>query len=92
MGDSLVDHLGIIKRARYHFNHLIIFMKIHTITFLLLIIGGLNWGLKAFEMDIGNYVPNSVAMVIYILVAASALYEVFSHKGLCRNCAPQGGM
>ena len=67
-------------------------MKIHTITFILLIIGGLNWGLEAAGFGIGNYVPSGLAVTIYALVALSALYEIFSHKGLCRNCNPQGGM
>lgn len=66
-------------------------MKIHTITFILLIIGGLNWGLEAAGYGIGNYVPEGLAMIIYILVALSALYEVFSHKALCRNCSTQAG-
>jgi len=67
-------------------------MKIHKVTFLLLIIGGLNWGLEAFGFGIGSYVPSGLATTVYVLVALSALYEIFSHKGLCRNCAPQGGM
>ena len=66
-------------------------MKIHTITFILLIIGGLNWGLEAADFGIGNYLPSGLSMVIYILVGLSALYEVFNHKTLFRNCAPQGG-
>ena len=67
-------------------------MKIHKVTFILLIIGGLNWGLEALGYGIGNYVPSGLAMTVYVLVGLSALYEVFSHKSLCRNCAPQGGM
>lgn len=67
-------------------------MKIHTVTFVLLIIGGLNWGLEVLGYGLGNYLPASVMMIVYILVALSALYEVFSHKNLCRNCNPQGGM
>jgi len=64
----------------------------HKITFALLVIGGLNWGLEAASYGIGNYIPEGFALAIYVLVALSAIYEVFSHKGLCRNCAPQGGM
>ncbi|MBI2673965.1 MAG: DUF378 domain-containing protein [Candidatus Zambryskibacteria bacterium] len=67
-------------------------MNMHKITFVLLIIGGLNWGLEAVGYGIGNYIPDWLALVIYVLVALSAIYEVFSHKGLCRSCAPQGGM
>lgn len=67
-------------------------MQMHKITFILLIIGGLNWGLEAAGYGIGNYIPEGLATIIYVLVALSAIYEVFSHKGLCRNCNPQGSM
>lgn len=67
-------------------------MKIHKVTFILLIIGGLNWGLEVLGYGIGNYLPANVSTIVYVLVALSALYEVFSHKGYCRNCSPQMGM
>ena len=66
-------------------------MKIHKVTFILLVIGGLNWGLEAVGYGIGEYLPDSVSRVVYALVALSALYEVFTHKKNCRDCAPQGG-
>lgn len=62
----------------------------HKITFILLIIGGLNWGLEAFGYGIGNYLPASVSMIVYVLVGLSALYEVFSHKSFCKECSGQG--
>ena len=65
-------------------------MKIHPITFTLLIVGALNWGLEAAGYGIGSYIPEGVATTIYALVALSALYEIYSHRGLCRNCNPQG--
>ena len=67
-------------------------MNIHKITFILLIIGGLNWGLEAAGFGLGSYLPSGLAMTIYALVGLSALYELFTHKKLCRNCTPQGGM
>ena len=65
-------------------------MNIHKITFVLLIIGGLNWGLEVLGMGVGSFLPDMVSMIIYVLVAASAIYEIFAHKSLCRNCNPQG--
>jgi len=65
-------------------------MNIHKVTFTLLLIGGLNWGLEAAGLGIGNYMPSGLATTIYALVGLSALYEIFSHQKLCRNCAPQG--
>jgi uncharacterized membrane protein YuzA (DUF378 family) len=60
----------------------------HKIAFILLIIGGLNWGLEAFGYGLGNYLPSGLMMIVYVLVGLSALYELVSHKGLCRNCSP----
>lgn len=65
---------------------------IHKIAFYLIIIGGLAWGLEALGFGLGNYLPSGLLMVVYILVALSALYELFSHKGACRACAPQSSM
>ncbi len=64
---------------------------LHTITWVLLVIGGLNWGLTAFhwnavEKILGAW-PN-VVMVIYVLVGLSALYEIFNHKNTCKMCNP----
>ncbi len=65
---------------------------LHKIAFILLVIGGLNWGLVAFGYGLGNYLPAGLMTLVYVLVGLSALYEVFSHKGYCRHCAPQGAM
>lgn len=69
-------------------------MKIHKITFILLIVGGINWLLEGLipSWDLANYVGSSVAMIVYILVGVSAIVEVINHKKLCRNCNPQGAM
>ncbi|MHB1316971.1 MAG: DUF378 domain-containing protein [Minisyncoccota bacterium] len=58
----------------------------HTIAFVLLIIGGLNWGLVLFGWDIGRFLPAIVSDIIYALVAISALYEAVSHKHSCKHC------
>jgi uncharacterized membrane protein YuzA (DUF378 family) len=63
-------------------------MKLHKIAFVLLIIGGLNWLLTGLVSgwDLANYVGNTGAMVIYILVGVAAIYEIFGHKGRCKEC------
>ncbi len=65
-------------------------MKLHTITFILLIVGGLNWLLVGiFGWDISKYLGGmdaTIPRIIYILVGLSALYEMFSHKKLCNEC------
>lgn len=57
-------------------------MKIHKIAFVLLIIGGLNWGLEVLGYGIGNYLSSGVSTTVYALVGLSALYEVFNFRKL----------
>ncbi len=64
-------------------------MNLHKVTFILLIVGGLAWGLEAIGYGLGSYLPSTLMMVVYILVGLAAIYEIFAHKGLCRNCNPQ---
>ena len=57
------------------------------VTFILLIIGGLNWGLELFGIGIGNWgMPAIIVQIIYALVALSAIYEIFAHKSMCKAC------
>ncbi len=61
---------------------------IHMITFSLLVVGGLNWLLTAFEYNVVEmYLPMTAAQAIYILIGLSAIYEIATHKGNCKMCA-----
>ena len=60
--------------------------SLHMVTWILLVIGGLNWGLEAFNWGIGSFLPSGVAQLIYILVTLSAIYEIFTHKRSCALC------
>lgn len=61
--------------------------KIHMVTFLLLIIGGLNWGLEGlFNWGIGSILPSGLAQIIYILIGLSAIYVLAKHKSCCKDC------
>jgi len=64
--------------------------KLHFIAYLLVIIGGLNWLLLGlFSWDIGSLFGGQSALIarlIYILVGLSAIYEIVSHKGRCKEC------
>lgn len=67
---------------------------LHKVTFILLVIGGLNWGLEVLGYGVGMWLPEGLATTIYLLVAVSALVEIFSHKGMCKCCetkAPMSG-
>jgi uncharacterized membrane protein YuzA (DUF378 family) len=72
---------------------------LHMITFLLTIIGALNWGLvglggfagadwNVVHMILGS-MP-SIEWIVYVLVGLSALYLLVGHKKDCKVCA--GGM
>lgn len=63
---------------------------LHFVTFLLLVIGGLNWLLVGlWGWDIGQWFGGqgaAVSRVIYVLVGLSALWELFKHKSCCKLC------
>lgn len=61
---------------------------LHYVTFILLVIGGLNWlAVGLLNTGIDALVGATVAKVIYILVGLSAIYQVATHKGDCKACA-----
>ena len=62
-------------------------MNLHKVTFLLLVIGGLNWLLAVFGWDIATWgLPMRLVQLVYVLVGLSAIYELASHKKLCKEC------
>lgn len=69
---------------------------VHMVTFILLVVGGLNWllyGLLGWE--IGSLVGgmgSPIAKIIYILVGLSAIYELVTHKKGCKVCGSSSAM
>jgi uncharacterized protein len=63
---------------------------LHMVTFILLVVGGLNWllvGVADFDLVATLFGAGStIAKVVYILVGLSAVYEVLTHKKDCRTC------
>lgn len=63
---------------------------VHIISFILLVIGGLNWGLigindyNLVETLLGSWPV--VESVVYILVGLSAIEAIITHKKLCKHC------
>lgn len=54
-----------------------------TISFVLVIIGGLNWllvGIFGAQGDVVSYLGDVVARIVYVLVGLSALYQIFAPK------------
>lgn len=65
-------------------------MKLHMITFLLLVVGGLNWllvGIWGWDIGMLFGAPmNTISRVIYVLVGLSAIAELVMHKSDCKMC------
>jgi len=63
---------------------------LHMVTFLLTVVGAINWGLVGLmDFNLVNAVVGSmpeVEKVVYILVGASAVYLLLTHKKECRVC------
>lgn len=70
---------------------------LHGIALILVIIGGLNWGLvglggfmnanwNVVGMLLGAW--PTVEQLVYVLVGVSAVVLMFTHKRDCRECAP----
>lgn len=68
---------------------------LHTVTFILLVVGGLNWLLVGlFQWDISNVLggmSSTLARAIYVLVGLSAVVEILTHKRNCRMCTSEQG-
>lgn len=63
---------------------------LHMIAFVLLVIGGLNWGLTAINFNLVDTIlgaGSTAGKIVYILVGLSAVYIAITHKGNCRTCA-----
>ncbi len=68
---------------------------LHMVTFILIVIGGLNWGLVALGYNLVDRLlgaGSNLAMIVYGLVGLSAVVEIVTHKKNCKNCAAGTGM
>jgi len=64
--------------------------SLHTVTFVLILIGGLNWGLVSLGYNLVESVLGSwpsLVNLVYGLVGLSAVYEIVCHKSICKNCS-----
>jgi len=69
--------------------------SLHTVTFILLVVGGLNWGLVALGYNLVNMLVGSWPMLerlVYLLVGLSAVYKLVTYKKNCKQCSTQGDM
>ena len=69
---------------------------LHVVTFILLVVGGLNWGLVgAFDYDLVASLLGawpSLISIVYVLVGLSAIVELVTHKKDCKACSQGGAM
>ncbi len=68
---------------------------LHMITWILVIVGGLNWLLVAFDYNLVTMifgVGTILTKIVYGLVGLSALYELFTHKKSCKVCSTTAPM
>jgi len=59
------------------------------VTFILLVVGGLNWGLTAVGYNVVGMLLGSwpaLVQIVYILVGLSAIVELVNHKKDCKSC------
>ncbi len=67
---------------------------LHKVTFWLVIIGALNWGLIGlFGFNLVNALLGSwpmVETVVYVLVGVSAVYRAYAHFQDCKICSVKG--
>ena len=75
--------------------------SLHALSFILVVIGGLNWGLVALggymgsdwnvvHMILGSW--PQIEWLVYLLVGVGALMLVFTHKRDCKMCSTGGMM
>ncbi len=66
---------------------------LHMASYMLLWIGGLNWGLVGlFKYNLVNSLFGSMPaleMLVYVLVGAAAVYTLATHKNYCMHCGEQ---
>lgn len=71
-------------------------MNLHKLTFVLLVVGGLNWLLVGVVgWDVSAWLGGQESIVsraLYVLVGLSAIYEVATHKSNCKACTATPAM
>lgn len=63
---------------------------LHMVTFTLVIIGALNWGLVGlFKLDVVNALLGATGLetIVHILIGVSAVYLALTHMNECKVCS-----
>ena len=71
-------------------------MNMHKVTFVLLVVGGLNWLLVGvLGWDISRWLggmDSVLSRAVYVAVGLAAVYEAATHKTNCTVCVPTQSM
>ncbi len=62
---------------------------LHCVAFILLVVGGLNWGLVALGYNLVDSLLGSgsaLSTIVYGLVGIAAIVEIATHKKNCKFC------
>jgi uncharacterized membrane protein YuzA (DUF378 family) len=62
---------------------------LHMLAFILLVVGGLNWGLVALGYNVVDMLLGSwpqLERALYLLVGLAAIYKLFTHSKHCKMC------
>jgi uncharacterized protein len=91
-----------LERVLSRLIHFTEMKALHIISFILVVVGGLNWGLIGLGELVSSEGWNVVNMIfgtmptveaiVYLLVGLSAVALLVSHKNDCRACSPSGMM
>lgn len=69
---------------------------LHILAFILVVVGGLNWGLVgAFDFNLVTTIFGSmpaIETIVYILVGLSAIYLAVTHTKDCKTCSSGSAM
>ena len=63
--------------------------NLHKVSLILLVVGGLNWLLTAFNWNLVHLLLGSwmwLENLVYILVGLAAINELAIHKQICKLC------
>lgn len=92
---SYLRQAGLVEPLHFSTTHTM--KALHVIAFILVAIGGLNWGLVGLGWLAGSADWNVVHMIVgssmmleaivYVLVGLSAAWLLVTHKKHCRECS-----
>ena len=64
---------------------------LHMVAFLLMVVGAVTWGTVAlFQFNVVDMVfgvGSQLGQMVYVLVGASGLYMLATHKNDCKTCS-----